>query len=89
MTDVNTTSVKKIQSKVMIYNVAKEESEKELIKTLIEWNDYLQEIGGIEGRFTTLFNRKAAGGTFHYILKCDPTVRDKHNVKVNINTYTQ
>ncbi len=85
--NMSTRSVKKLRPKVMICNVHGEENEGEIIQTLINRNEYLKEIEGIESKIDMIFKKTAAGGTSHYILRYDPLVRElfhKHNDRVKL-----
>ena len=85
--EVTTKSVKKLKPKIMICNVPQEESKDMLIENLIDRNAYLQAIPEIESKMELIFAKPAAGGTQHYILKCDPAVREliyKNNDKVKL-----
>ena len=72
---VKTKEVGKRMPKIMICNVHKIESADELIKNMIDRNSYLQNVDDVENKITLLKSKPAAGGTVHYILKCDPQVR--------------
>lgn len=85
--NVTTKVVKKLKPKIMICNVQKEENQDMIVKTLIERNDYLQSVSGIENMIEKIFIKQAAGDTLHYILRCDPRVRElihKNNDKVKL-----
>ena len=73
---VNTKNVKKLMPKVMVCNVHKEEDIDDLIDTLIERNLFLQSIDNTKDKMKLVFDKPAAGGTVHYIIKCDPQVRE-------------
>ncbi|WP_435330716.1 hypothetical protein, partial [Klebsiella pneumoniae] len=60
----------------MVCNVHKEEDHGKIIENLIERNTYLQSLDDIKEKITLIFDKPAAGGTKHYILKCDPEVRE-------------
>ena len=66
---------KKLLPKIMICNVNIEESREDLVDTMIQKNDYLQNIEDIKNKINLVFVKDAAGGTKHYILKCHPEVR--------------
>ena len=72
---VNTSRVKKVKPKIMICNVNKEEELDDVKKTLIEKNDFLQNVEDIEEKIQLLFHKEAAGNTRHYIFKCEPEIR--------------
>lgn len=72
---VTVKSVRKIMPKIMICNVPQEESKDTMIEFLIDRNEYLQTIPDIENKIKIIFSKPSAGGTMHYILKCDPSVR--------------
>ncbi len=74
--NMTTKTVKKLKPKVMICNVHEEESESEIIKTIISRNEYLQTIDNVENKIDLVFTKQAAGKTTHYILKCEPAVRE-------------
>ena len=85
--EVTTKSVKKLKPKIMICNVPQEESKDMLIENLIDRNGYLQAIPEVQSKIELIFKKPAAGGTQHYILKCDPDVREliyKNNDKVKL-----
>ena len=87
MANMTTKSVKKLNPKIMICNVHKEETESEIIDTVIERNEYLQSIDEVETKISVVFSKPASGGTLHYILRCDPEVRKllrSHNDKVKL-----
>lgn len=73
--NVKTSSVKKIMPKIMLCNVSKGDDKDELMAKLIEKNECLQSIEGVEGKMKLIFEKPAAGNTIHYIIKCDPGVR--------------
>ena len=74
--EVKTKNVRrKLTPKIMICNVYKDESKDDLIKNLIDRNDYLKTINDVEHKISLLFEKPASGNTLHYILKCDPEVR--------------
>ena len=73
---VNTSKVKKLMPKIMICNVNKEETPSKIIETVIERNDYLSTIQDVKNKIQMIYNKPAAGSTVHYILKCDPMVRE-------------
>ena len=76
ITQISTKNVRKLMPKVMICNVNSEESEEDLIKDLIDRNDYLQEINDVDNKIKIITKKQAAGGTVHYILKfLDPRIR--------------
>ena len=90
---LTTMSVKKLKPKIMICNVYKVEMKDKIIENLIGRNDYLKTIPDIENKIEILFDKPAAGGTIHYILKCDPTVREmihrhQDRVKLEWGVYT-
>ena len=74
--DVRTKNVRrKLSPKIMICNVYKDEVKDDLIRNLIDRNEYLQAIEDVEHKISLLFEKPAAGNTLHYVLKCDPSVR--------------
>lgn len=73
---VNTRNVKKLMPKFMVCNVHKEEEKDVLIDTLIERNAFLQSIDDARNKMKLVFDKPAAGGTIHYIIKCDPQIRE-------------
>lgn len=66
---------KKLHPKFMLCNVGEEEKRETLIEHLVERNDFLSTIPEVKDKMKVLFQKPAAGGTFHYIIKCDPEVR--------------
>ena len=68
--------VKKLNPKIMICNVFKEETEDRIIQTVIRRNEYLRDIQGVENKMELIFCKPAAGGTKHFILRCQPEVRE-------------
>ena len=66
---------KKMFPKIIICNVNNDESKDELVQTMINRNSYLKSIDSIEEKIKVVFEKNAAGGTKHFILKCDPEVR--------------
>ena len=72
---VKTKAVGKRTPRIMICNVHKIESADELVKNMIDRNSYLQNVEDVENKITLLKSKPAAGGTVHYILKCDLQVR--------------
>ncbi|KAK3888616.1 hypothetical protein Pcinc_007342 [Petrolisthes cinctipes] len=68
-------NVKKILQKFMLCNVSKGEDKDELMAKLLERNECLRCIAGIEQKMKLVFEKPAAGGTVHYIIRCDPEVR--------------
>ena len=85
ITNVERLSVKtpnKLKPKLTLCNVHKEEAEEQIKDIIIERNEYLQSIPEIQSKIEILFSKQAAGGTIHYILRCDPMVREaihQHN----------
>ena len=74
--EISTTSSKKLNPKITICNVNKEEEEWDFMKSLIERNDFLQQVENIENKIKLLFVKKAAGFRLeNYIIKCDPEIR--------------
>ena len=74
--DVKTMNrTRKMTPKVMICNVYKDERKEDLIKNMIERNVFLKHITDIGEKITLMFEKKAAGNTVHYIVKCDPEIR--------------
>ena len=71
-----TKNVKKLIPKIIICNVHKEETKGSIIKTIFDSNQYLQPIEDVENKIELLFTKPAAGGTIHYVLKCDPLIRE-------------
>ena len=87
ISNITAKKVKKLMPKIMICNVYKEEVEKEIIDNLIVRNEYLQGVDGIRDKIEIVFRKHAAGDTVHYILKCDPLVRElihKKNDRVKL-----
>ena len=72
---LTTKSVQKIKPKIMLCNVHKEETKEGIIDTIIARNDYLQAVPDIKSKIENIFCKPAAGGTVHYIMKCDPMIR--------------
>ena len=84
--EITIKSVKKLKPKIMICNVAKEET-KMIVDNLINRNEYLKGITDVAGKIQMVFSKPASGGTMHYILKCDPSVREpihKNHDKVKL-----
>lgn len=73
--NISVTHGKKLQPKLMLCNVGKEEKRETLIEHLIERNDFLSTITEIKDKMKVIFEKPAAGGSTHYIIKCDPEVR--------------
>ena len=69
------TKKKKLLPKIMICNVNTLEDKDTLVEEIIERNNYLEAIEDIEDKISLVFDKDAAGGTKHYILKCHPEVR--------------
>ena len=77
VSDVMTKSVRKLKPKIMICNVNKEEEVGDkIIDTLIARNDYLQGVSDVKSKMELLFRKPASGGTQHYIIRCDPEIRE-------------
>lgn len=90
--NVTVKEVKKLDPCIMICNVAQAESKDELMKNLLERNEYLQSVADIGKKIKHVFNKVAAGGTRHYVLRCDPQVRklirENHdNLKLEWGSY--
>lgn len=92
--DLSVVKKKKMLPKIIICNVNAMEDREKLVGTLIERNDYLQQLDDIRNKIDLVFERKAAGGTKHYILKCSPDVRGlihkcgRDKVKLSWGSYT-
>ena len=85
---VTVTHRQKMQPKIILCNVGKEEKRETLIEQLIERNNFLTSIMDIKDKMKVIFDKPASGKTTHYIIKCDPEVRrlihnngDKLNLK--------
>ena len=63
--NVTVKEVKKLDPCIMICNVAQAESKDELMKNLLERNEYLQSVADIGKKIKHVFNKVAAGGTRH------------------------
>ena len=90
--DMTTMNVKKLKPKIMICNVREEEIEDDILKTMIDRNDYLKNVDNIHEKIHFIMKKQAAGGTFHYIYKCEPDVRgminkNKDKVKLQWGIY--
>ena len=70
---VVTKKVGKLQPKIMICNVQREEDD--VLEAMIERNEVLRSIPGVREKFTFVLKKQAAGHTDHYIFKCAPEVR--------------
>lgn len=68
--------IKKMKPKITLCNVHKEESKESLKNTIITRNEYLQTVPEVQDKIEIIFDKPAAGGTIHYILRCDPIVRE-------------
>ena len=75
LNDLNVTKAKKLLPKIMVCNVNACENEGDLIDTIIERNDYLKSIENVSDKIKVVFVKNAAGGTKHFILRCQPEVR--------------
>lgn len=73
--NIHVTNVKKIMPKIMLCNVSKEEDKADLLNNLVERNECLKNIEGVKDKMKLLFDKPAAGGTVHYIIRCEPAVR--------------
>lgn len=85
--NVTTQNVKKFKPKIMLCNVHKEEEKETILTTLLERNDYLNEIPEVKSKLDLIFSKPAAGGTNHYIIRCDPVVREmihKHHDRIKL-----
>lgn len=81
-------NVKKIMPKILLCNVNKEETENDLIDKLTERNVYLRSIENVGDKMKLVLKKPAAGGTVHFIIKCDPVVRaiiHKHGNKLRLD----
>lgn len=47
-----------------------------MIDFMVKKNTFLHNTEGITGKLELLFDKPAAGGTVHYIVKCAPEVRE-------------
>lgn len=72
--NLNVSCGRRLNPKIMICNVAQVEDGDSIIDTVIERND-LSVIDGVKDKMSVIFHKPAAGGTVHYVLKCDPEVR--------------
>lgn len=68
--------MRKLKPKITICNVNREEESDKIVKTLVDRNDYLKGVTDAESKVDLLFGKPAAGGTKHYIIKCDPEIRE-------------
>ena len=66
---------KKLQPKIMICNVSKEESKEDIVEYLVTKNAYLQSVANVHDKLKLVFDKPANGNTVHYILRCAPDVR--------------
>ena len=66
---------KKLLPKIMICNVNEMEDKDNLVETIIDKNDYLNAIDDVANKLEVVFEKKAAGTTKHFILRCHPDVR--------------
>lgn len=73
---ISTKSVGKMKLMIMICNVHREETKGKKKETILDHNEFLHTIEGVENKIELIFSKPAAGGTMHYILRCDPTVRE-------------
>ena len=90
------THVKKIsylKPKILICNVHAEEEDinaddkQDIVKKLIERNNFLKAIDNVESKIEFLFMRPSAAKTHHLILKCEPEVRKiihDHNDEIKL-----
>ena len=90
---VKTTNVRKLKPKIVICNVNEHEIEDDLIKNLVDRNDYLKNIDNVHDKFLLIRKQPAARGTSHYIYKCEPDVRcmlkkNKDKVKLKWGVHT-
>lgn len=67
--DVDTKKCGKLRPNILSLHMDK------IIKALLNRNEFLLSTLGAEGNIKMICTKPAAGGTVHYILKCDPTVR--------------
>ena len=82
--DLKVKEVKKRNPCIMLCNVGMAESKDEIIKNLIERNEYLKVIPDIEKKIEYVFDKQAAGNTRHYVLRCLPEVRK--SIRINGDT---
>lgn len=73
--NVRVTQIKRLKPKIMICNVHNEETKSTLLDTLIARNEYLQSINNVKDKMNVVFTKPAAGGTNHYIIRCEPEIR--------------
>ena len=75
LNNLSTKPKQKRLPRIMICNVSTVENKDNLIETIIDRNDYLKTITDIGHKINLIYDKKAKGGTIHYVLKCDPEVR--------------
>ena len=88
VSNVSTKTVRKLKPKLTLCNVHTEEESQDLVNTIVSRNEYLNTITDINNKIEIIFFKPAAGGTLHYVLKCDPEVRElirKHNDRIKLN----
>ena len=70
--------VNKIMPKIMICNVLEDDqpAREDVVQSLIENNECLSAIDRIEEKIKFIFDKPANGNTKHYVLRCDPSVRN-------------
>lgn len=73
---MTTINVRKLKPKIMICNVNKEEESDKILENVVDWNDYLQGVTGVKPNLELLFSKPASGGTIHFVIKCDPEIRE-------------
>ena len=84
----------KLRPKIMICNVFSIEDKESVVEDLIEKNEYLQQVDDINNKIELVFEKRAAGDSKHFILKCAPEVRalifkiGKDNVRLRWGQYT-
>lgn len=77
VSDVITSNVRKLKPKIMICNVNREEeSGDKIIENLVDRNGCLQGITDARSKMELMFSKPASGGTMHYVIKCDPEIRE-------------
>ncbi|XP_076060328.1 uncharacterized protein LOC143036656 [Oratosquilla oratoria] len=65
----------RLAPKIMICNVNKIEDKDMLLDTLVERNVFLKSVDHVMDKMKVVFSKKAAGDTYHYIIRCEPEVR--------------
>lgn len=74
------------------YNVHEEETKDKIEGIILDHTEFFHTSPGVENKIELIFCKPATGSVMHYILRCNPTVREmiykNHDFKIRTE-YTQ